>query len=186
MGALYLAYGAILEAVEMSDTWGTVPQWLTALVACGAAIIAVVSIRTQRDLARKRAAVDIFFKTEMDSGAREIQRSYEKALKELRKEPDVEKFYASEDSTHCDSVLSYLNIHELIAVGIHKEVFDEDVCFDFWSDELVDAHKACAKLIEHMRKQDRSSFSYVDLEKLARKWEERDAKAIREAQKPAA
>ena len=81
LGALYVAYGAILGAVKMSDTWGTVPQWLTAGIALGAAIIAVISIRTQRDLARKRAAVDIFFKTEMDGGAREIQRNYEKALK---------------------------------------------------------------------------------------------------------
>jgi hypothetical protein len=81
LGTLYAACGAIEGAVKMSDTSGTVPQWLTAGIALGAAIIAVISIRTQRDLARKRAAVDIFFKTELDGGAREIQRNYEKALR---------------------------------------------------------------------------------------------------------
>jgi hypothetical protein len=185
MGALYVAYGAILGAVKMSDTWGTIPQWLTAVIACGAAIIAVISIRTQRDLARKRAAVDIFFKTEMDAGAVKILRDYEKALKELAKDPDVKKFYDSEDNIHLDNMLSCLNIHELIAVGIHKEVFDEDVCFDFWSDELVLAYEVCSELIKYMREQDRSIFSYADLEKLALKWKQRDAKATREAQKGA-
>ncbi len=187
MGAIYVAYGAIIGAVKMSDTWGTVPQWLTAVIASGAAIIAVISIRTQRDLARKRAAVDIFFKTEMDAGAVKIQRAYETALKKLQKDPDVKKFYDSEDNeTHVESVLSYLNIHELIAVGIHKKVFDEDVCFDFWSDELVAAYEECAELIKHMREEDRSIFSYVDLQELAGKWKERDEKATREAQKGAA
>ena len=95
----------------------------------------------------------------------------------------MEKFYASEDSAHCDNVMSYLNIHELIAVGIHKKVFDEDVCFDFWSDELIDAYKDCGELINHMRERDRSIFSYVDLEDLAKKWKERDAKDALKAQR---
>jgi hypothetical protein len=79
-----------------------------------------------------------------------------------------------------------MNVHELIAVGIHKKVFDEDVCFDFWSDELIDAYRDCDELIKHMHEQDKSIFSYVDLEELARKWKERDEKATREAQKGAA
>src|SRR5258708_32532990 len=45
---------------------GTVPQWLTALIAGGALIAAAVSIRSQREIARKRAAMDFFAKTEMD------------------------------------------------------------------------------------------------------------------------
>ncbi|WP_426443401.1 DUF4760 domain-containing protein [Bradyrhizobium genosp. P] len=46
--------------------WGTAPQWLTALIAGGALIAAVTSISSQREIARKRAAMDFFSKTEMD------------------------------------------------------------------------------------------------------------------------
>jgi len=34
-------------------------------------------------------------------------------------------------------ILKYLNIHELVAVGIKNRVFDDDVCFNFWGDVLV-------------------------------------------------
>jgi hypothetical protein len=183
LGALYVAYGAIVWAAKMSDSWGTFPQWVTALVACVAAVIAIISIRTQRDLARKRAAIDIFFRTEMDAGSVKTLSDYHKALKELEKAPDVKKFYDDDNNTHLDSVLSNLNIHELIAVGIHKGVFDEDVCYDFWSDELILAYDQWAELIRYMREKDRSIFSYIDLRKLAGSWKKRDEKATLEAQK---
>jgi hypothetical protein len=46
--------------------WGTLPQWLTAGVAFAALVVALKSIQAQREIARKRAAIDFFAKTEMD------------------------------------------------------------------------------------------------------------------------
>jgi hypothetical protein len=59
----------------MTD-WGTVPQWLTAGIAGGALIAAIISIRNQREIARKRAATDFFLKTEMDRDALESHKRY--------------------------------------------------------------------------------------------------------------
>jgi hypothetical protein len=46
--------------------FGTLPQWVTAAVAVAAGFIAIWNIRSQREIARKRAAFDVFLKTETD------------------------------------------------------------------------------------------------------------------------
>lgn len=178
LASIYLTYVAIIGAVKVSDTWGTVPQWLTAFIAFGAAVIAVISIRTQRDLARKRAAIDFSFKTEMDSGAVSVFNEYNGVLDEFQTEDEVKKFYDDKRNTNVDKVLRCLGIHKLIAVGIGKGVFDEDICFDFWADELMDAYDHWKAMIEYMRVKDRSPFAFVDLEKVACKWKKRDAQAL--------
>jgi hypothetical protein len=49
-----------------SMDFGTLPQWVTAAVAVAAGFIAIWNIRSQREIARKRAAFDVFLKTETD------------------------------------------------------------------------------------------------------------------------
>jgi cbb3-type cytochrome oxidase subunit 1 len=43
---------------------GRIAPIITAAIAFGAATLALVSLRTQVDIARKRAAIDVFLKTE--------------------------------------------------------------------------------------------------------------------------
>jgi hypothetical protein len=31
------------------------------------------------------------------------------------------------------AIRNYLNLHELLSVGVLKKVFDKEVCYDFWS-----------------------------------------------------
>jgi hypothetical protein len=50
----------------MNVDWGNVPQWITAIVAVSAAGVAAVGITIQWRLARRRAAIDFFLKTEAD------------------------------------------------------------------------------------------------------------------------
>jgi hypothetical protein len=79
------------------------------------------------------------------------------------------------DNESFRSVRAYLNIHELVAVGIHTGVLDEEVCYEFWSDELMDAYRDGKPIIEFLRKhKDGSPFSYVDLEKLNMMWMKRN------------
>jgi hypothetical protein len=50
------------------------------------------------------------------------------------------------------NIVSCLNIHELVAVGVYKNVLDRDVCYDFWGDELIHARRNAIRVIEHVRK----------------------------------
>jgi Domain of unknown function (DUF4760) len=139
----------------------------TATVATIALVVAVISILVQRGVAKRRAAIDCFFPTEMDKSIIDACHSYESAMDKFKDHGSVEALY--NDDADYRSVRAYLNIHELVAVGVHTGVLDEKVCFEFWSDELMDAYAEGKPIIEHIRSLD-SLFSYTDLEILNTKW----------------
>jgi hypothetical protein len=60
---------------------GKVAPIITSLIALVAATVAIVSLRTQVEIARKRAAIDVFLKTEMDQGMLTAYRDFEVGLK---------------------------------------------------------------------------------------------------------
>jgi len=70
-------------------------------------------------------------------------------------------------------IRDYLNLHELVAVGLLNGVFDEDVCFDFWSGELVLAYEDALPLIKYVQKQKRGENMYSELAKIAKRWSKR-------------
>ncbi len=49
------------------------------------------------------------------------------------------------------NIRDYLNLHELMSVGLEKDVFDDDVCFFFWSGELKRAYESTRPLIEYVQ-----------------------------------
>jgi hypothetical protein len=67
---IYTVYGLVAWGYYMISTssldWGSMPQWLTALIALCALAVAGIGIAVQWRLARRRAAVDFFLKTEAD------------------------------------------------------------------------------------------------------------------------
>src|SRR5664279_4917585 len=64
--------------------WGTVAQWLTALIAIGAFGAAVLSVRSQREIARKRAAFDFFIRTETDKEMLSAHKAFLKGIEVLK------------------------------------------------------------------------------------------------------
>ena len=87
---------------------------VTASVAALAPLVAVVSISVQKGIARKRAAIDFFLKTEMDN---EVFNDYAKSRSvfvALKPGKPMEVFCSSDDYS---LVSKYLNLHELMAVG---------------------------------------------------------------------
>jgi hypothetical protein len=153
--------------------WGTVPQWITGAVALGAAGIALHSIETQREIARKRAAMDFFAKTEMDKHTLDAHGDYLKGVAALKGHLAQQKCYDAflgEDA--CKDIREYLNLHELMAVGISQNVFDDNVCFDFWKGELTRAYSDTAELIKKIQEQPKQKYTYIELVKLAKRWNE--------------
>jgi len=152
--------------------WGTVPQWLTAGVAGGALIAAIFSIRSQREIARKRAATDFFLKTEMDRDALESHKRYTAAIDKLKMivtaTGEMQNSFANSDEYW--AIRDYLNLHELMAVGLLKGVFDDDVCFDFWSGELKRAHENSLPLIKYVQGLPHGKGTYIELGKIAKRW----------------
>jgi Domain of unknown function (DUF4760) len=103
---------------------GNVAQWLTAAVAILALGIAAASVLTQREIARKRAAIDFFVKTEMDKHTLDQHKLYKAAVEKLsahlNANGSLETFAQTPEYWH---IRDYLNLHELMGVGINQDVF---------------------------------------------------------------
>jgi hypothetical protein len=101
----------------------------TASIALCALVVAWISIWTQKAVARRRAAIDVFLKTEMDKEMLAAYSKYTAALKKLKEVGSIEDFACSSEY---QSIRTYLDINELIAIGINRKVFDQRVCYGFW------------------------------------------------------
>jgi len=142
---------------------------VTAATALGAGIIAWLAIRAQRDIARRRAAIDFFLKTEMDQTMIDLYNNFRAIAPSIALSPSIPEFSKSKDY---QQVRAFLNICELIAVGINEGAFSERVSLAYWGDVLPYAYKASLPVIEHVRKSsgDSSALTYIDLENICKRW----------------
>jgi hypothetical protein len=155
------------------DFMGSSPQWVTALIAGGALWVGYQSIQSQREVARKRAAMDFFTKTEMDKDTLAAHQKFTAAVEAMRSLPRdaLDQFIQTD---HYWDIRSYLNLHELMAVGIKRDVFDDNVCYDFWSGELERAYADTHILIEYIQIRLGERDTYIELVKVAKRWMEKE------------
>jgi hypothetical protein len=155
--------------------FGSAPQWATVLIAAGALVTAIVSIGTQKKIARKRAATDFFLKTEMDRETLESHKRFTEAIDGLKMivtdKGEMQSSFANTKSYW--AIRDHLNLHELMAVGLLNGIFDDDVCFDFWSGELVRAYEDTLPLIKYVQNQKHGENMYAELTKIAKRWQAR-------------
>jgi len=120
-----------------ADTHVTYAPLMTPAVAVGAGCIALYAVHVQRTIARRRAAIDFFLKTEMDEALLKRFNDFESKVEALNAAmtptTTMAELGVMPDYPY---IRGYLNIHELIAVGIRLKVFDEKVSFHYWSGVL--------------------------------------------------
>jgi hypothetical protein len=111
----------------------------TATIAFGAAVIAAFAIRAQRDIARRRAAIDFFLKTETDEKLIKMYNTF-CDLNTLHKAVTSQAAYDNfkNKKTEFEETRAFLNILELIAVGVNQKAFSDRVSYDYWGDVLMD------------------------------------------------
>jgi len=142
----------------------------TALIALSAAIIALLAILAQMHIARRRAAIDFFLKTEVDRTAIDLYKTFKAKAPLITSIPDpvldVERRNAYED------IRAFLNICELIAVGVRKRAFSKGVSKAYWGDVIPSSYQTAKQLIDDIRRTpgEGSRYTYIDLEKVAKKW----------------
>src|SRR5262245_6839697 len=129
--------------------WGTVPQWITAVVALGALGAALYSISAQREIARKRAVIDFLVKTVMDKEALDAHKNYESGINAMKDYLQSGRTLANFAATdRYKQIRTYLDLHELLGTGINQGVYDDAVAYSFWSEELKRACRDTKDLIE--------------------------------------
>jgi hypothetical protein len=150
-------------------------QIMTAAIAILAAIIAAISILEQRRIARRRAAIDFFLKTQMDDTMIELYNDFRRIAPGIAALPSMESFVATADHAR---VRAFLNVCELIAVGINQRVLSERVSYAYWGDVLPWSYQTAEPLIKYVRqrKGDGTASTYRDLEQVAQEWARRNAR----------
>jgi hypothetical protein len=164
----------------MAVDFGTIPQWVTAGIAATAGWLAYTSLQSQRVIARRRAAFDMFLKTETDEKMLTAFDKFHAGIQAMRKASSAEAFCTSEDKEtreHYFCIRKYLNIHELIAVGLREEVLDADVCYFYWGDTLTNHYSDAKPVLDFLAKREKNKYTYADLHALNTKWVGRKAKA---------
>jgi Domain of unknown function (DUF4760) len=154
---------------EQWETIGKVAPIATAIIALGAAGTAVAAILIQRDIAKRRAAIDFFLKTELDHATIDLYDRFKKIdVSILRSTPMLTKLTLQDYK----DARTFLNICELIAVGVNNGAFSESVSKAYWGDVLPNAYGKMEAFIRDVRasNDEGGPFTYVDLEELSRKW----------------
>jgi hypothetical protein len=139
----------------------------TAFVAATALGVATWSLLAQKSVARRRAAIDFFLKTEMDERMLVAYNIYVENKTKIPLYADMREFCRTE---HYDHVRAYLNILELMAVGVHNNTFDERICYVYWRDFIKGAVADCRPLLDYLRTIPSGGFSYGDLVRLEKRW----------------
>lgn len=142
----------------------------TALIALIAAIIALCAMFVQRDIARRRASIDFFLKAEMDDKIIEMYRRFEELTPRI---PSMisDPTFGPASIEHQD-LRKFLNICELIAVGVNEGAFSNRVSLNYWGDVLPASFKDSELYIKYIRRKPGMGgpLTFLELEKLSKKW----------------
>jgi hypothetical protein len=160
-----------MTCIQYFEEAGKLAPLATALVAMGAAWIAWKAIQAQKDIARRRAAIDFFLKVETDDKMIDVYETFKRESKLIAQGAPLKALVSSE---YYGKVRGFLNLCELIAVGVRREAFSDSVSFHYWGDVLRDGFRDAKPLIDYVRKEEHRPATYVDLEWLCNHWKDRD------------
>jgi hypothetical protein len=151
------------------EHFGKVAPIATAAIAFSAALFAYLSLRAQGRIARRRAAIDVFIKTEMDTAMLTAYRDYVAGLSASKKYQDIDQFEKN-DPTSYMAVRMYLDVNELICIGINHGAFDQRVCYGFWYNILNKARSEGADIINHARQPADGGHTYDHILSVSDRW----------------
>ena len=149
------------------------PAMITAiaiLVSAGiGALIAIVQIRHQREVARKRATLDMLVAREWDHHYPEIRTEYIK----LRNADGGLEAWADHkyaNSPQQMTINNILNEYELIATGIREDILDIELYARWFRGALLRDYASAMNYIRATRQRIRSDSAFSETEWLAVEW----------------
>jgi len=148
-------------------------QWFSPLAillsATVGGIIAWAAVKTNREMARKRATLDVILKSESDEY---FERIYAVFLSEKKRSSGLEALLHSESDSERKAKMevdNLLNHYELIAISIHQNILDEDFYKEWMRSTYVRHYKESRAYINGTRKE--HPKVYICFQALAEKWD---------------
>jgi len=161
------------------DYWeaaGKIAPVITAFIALCALLIVWRAIQAQRDIARRRAAIEFFLKIETDEKLIALYARFLDLYPQHRQITTDEAYSSFKARTEeFKDTRSFLNLLELIAAGVNHHAFSNAVSYDYWGDVLINAWDDCHSLIRFIRA-DKGGGSFREIEKLHARWKRQASK----------
>lgn len=126
--------------------------------------IALVGIRTQREIARKKEALNFLAKSESDGDLIEARQVF---LRAAAKQGGLVGLIADgQGGKEFEQVRVTLNDLELMAVGVAEEIIDFEIVFQARRGMIIDVWERSGRLVEELRSRTGKSRLYGSLEDL--------------------
>ncbi|MEO4043658.1 DUF4760 domain-containing protein [Hoeflea sp. CAU 1731] len=159
-----------------SSFWWVAPSIL-AISALSAGVLSWISINTNREIARKRATLDLIERSESTEYYQELYRAFTDIRKDNGGFEQIIYPTNPEVIKQRQMVINYLNHYEIIALGIFEGILDEKVYKSYMRSTVVRDWLAAEPFIQHIRTPTPDSGSEVsalkafsNFETLALKW----------------
>ena len=110
---------------------------------------------------------------------------FETAIQMLKRAPSIEAFCKNEEyKTFYHHVRKYLNVYELMAVGIETKMLDTHTCFRYASDVVIATYGDCKELIEYLQQSPADAHCYAAMVSRAMIWKATKEKMARKTELP--
>jgi Domain of unknown function (DUF4760) len=159
--------------IEWLTGWKNAAPALAVCVAVASALVAICVFAYTRRANRRRATLDMVMKTLLDEPS---QKRYARFKQIMAKEKDLSDcfkvqslFNATEgNSEDRNIVLQQMNIYELIALGIRRNLFDEMFYKRWFHNQFMTDYQNCKPFIDEAK--NKKSTIYCEATALYDKW----------------
>lgn len=151
----------------MEFNFSNVISIIQTLAFVGAAVVAVIAIRSNNNNARLRATIDLIL-AQMQNAALQDAISFSIRLSNENKDLLVLRYNTDFEGRR--KLLTHLNSLEFAATGIRRGLFDESVYKHSQYSNVLKSWEMYGDLVRHIREITKIDTLYQDLEYLAGKW----------------
>lgn len=145
--------------------------WIGPLIQAGAILVSAACvawmIRTNRQIARQRAVIDLIVKQQTDSDMIAARNKFVS----LKKAGNIGTFAGADkrDGEEAVAIRFILNMYEVVAIGIKTGAYDEAIYKRWCKTTAVEDWKACKEFVEETQTRVGPNV-YIEFRDLARSW----------------
>ncbi|EOA5628607.1 DUF4760 domain-containing protein [Providencia rettgeri] len=166
----------------LSEYWQysvAIAQIISAIAVVGAVVMAIKTLRSNADTAKKSLTATFLFESKHDNGYWEGHKVIRKVSESKTKsfifylEDDLE----AEDAEDRRHIHYYLNFFERVAVSVKGEIYNEDMLKKVFYSTAVKNYESAEPFIRGLRTKFNSQTYYQEYEWLVKRWQKSPLKS---------
>lgn len=134
------------------------------------AIAAYFTVRANRQIARRRATMDLYVRHIWDSDYQDARNQ----LRQLRAQGDVERYAETSHrvAPQANAIRDILNDYEALAISIRADVIDEAIYHRLFRGVLIDDWELLTPYVRKLQELEHNKRIYCETEALCARWKD--------------